>query len=189
MQKPIPDWVIQAVWFAAGICATGAFWYFLSQKDIAFTVGAGVGAVAFAAVAIALHMRKDGASSRDGKEVLLKVDGETVTCTELLRSVLHDVVVIHGHDHVLGVTAEYEWLKRNYPDGKRVKQALTSLDLLKGKKNRKDSKIYFDVLTIRFADGREKKVYFDISSFFSGGISSILQPDDLIVRKLGTLYE
>jgi len=32
MGKMAPEWLVNAVWFVAGISATGAFWYFLSQR-------------------------------------------------------------------------------------------------------------------------------------------------------------
>jgi len=56
--------MVQVAWFAAGICATGAFWYFLSQKDYTGTVVTGVGAFVFAGLAVYLHVRKDGSSRK-----------------------------------------------------------------------------------------------------------------------------
>ncbi|WP_143703879.1 MULTISPECIES: hypothetical protein [Luteimonas] len=55
----IKDWQIQSAWWASGIFATGAVWYFLSRGDF---FAAGVGAAAalcLAAVAIVLHVWKD----------------------------------------------------------------------------------------------------------------------------------
>jgi hypothetical protein len=60
MSKVIPDWMVQVAWFAAGICATGAFWYFLSQNDYTWTIVTGLGALVFAGLAVYLHTRKDG---------------------------------------------------------------------------------------------------------------------------------
>jgi hypothetical protein len=62
MSKVIPDWMVQVAWFAAGICATGAFWYFLSQKDYTWTVVTGFGALVFAGLAVYLHV--DGSSHK-----------------------------------------------------------------------------------------------------------------------------
>jgi hypothetical protein len=28
-----PDWLIQSIWFMAGVLATGAIWYFLSRNE------------------------------------------------------------------------------------------------------------------------------------------------------------
>ena len=62
MSKSIPDWMVQVAWFAAGICATGAFWYFLSKNDYTWAVLTGLGALVFAGLAVYLHTRKDGSS-------------------------------------------------------------------------------------------------------------------------------
>jgi hypothetical protein len=32
MRAMTPDWVLTALWFVAGVGATGVFWYYLSQK-------------------------------------------------------------------------------------------------------------------------------------------------------------
>lgn len=34
MRAITPDWVLTALWFVAGVGATGAFWYYLSQKAL-----------------------------------------------------------------------------------------------------------------------------------------------------------
>jgi hypothetical protein len=59
MKRTVPDWSIQLTWWASGIFATGAAWYFLSTKEYANAVGSAVCALALAAIAIALHRRKD----------------------------------------------------------------------------------------------------------------------------------
>lgn len=59
MPKIIPDWMLQLTWFAAGVCATGAIWYFLAQKRRGGALLAGLGAFAFAALAVAFHIRND----------------------------------------------------------------------------------------------------------------------------------
>jgi len=121
--------------------------------------------------------------------VVLVAEEETVTFAELLRSLQHDVVKVHAHTHMLGVAAEYEWIRRKYPGSKTLRQALTTLDLITGKSKYKDDQIHFDVITIRLPDGREKEIYFDVSSFFGGGVSSILDPHASISRKIAKLYE
>jgi len=62
MSKVIPDRMVQVAWFAARFCATGAFWYFLSQHDYTWTVVTGLGALVFASLAVYLHTCKDGSS-------------------------------------------------------------------------------------------------------------------------------
>lgn len=54
-----------------------------------------------------------------------------------------------------GVHAEYQWIRDNYSDYKVVQQSLAT----HGKKP-------FDIITIEFADGSRKEIYFDISKFF-----------------------
>jgi hypothetical protein len=57
--RSVPDWSIQVVWWASGIFATGAAWYFLStNKDALAGVSAAV-AVLLAGVAVFLHRKKD----------------------------------------------------------------------------------------------------------------------------------
>lgn len=57
--RSVPDWSIQVAWWVSGIFATGAVWYFLSTKDVAFAVVSGIVAILFAGVAIFLHRKKD----------------------------------------------------------------------------------------------------------------------------------
>ena len=55
----IPDWLITIIWFIAGICATGGFWYFLSSKNLIGTLASAFGTVVAVALAIFLHLRND----------------------------------------------------------------------------------------------------------------------------------
>lgn len=57
--RAIPEWTIQTCWWASGIFATGAVWYFLSQGSYLYTGLAAIGALAFWLLAIFLHRRKD----------------------------------------------------------------------------------------------------------------------------------
>jgi hypothetical protein len=69
MQRMIPDWLLQLTWFLAGVCATGGFWYFLSQKNHIATLWMGFGALVLALLAVAFHIhnglfwRADGSRS------------------------------------------------------------------------------------------------------------------------------
>ena len=38
MMRMTPDWLHQLLWYLSGICATGAVWYFLSQKNYRATI-------------------------------------------------------------------------------------------------------------------------------------------------------
>lgn len=54
-----PDWLHQSLWFVSGVFATGAFWYFLSQKNYHATLWSGFGAVVVALLAVVLLIRND----------------------------------------------------------------------------------------------------------------------------------
>ena len=62
--RSVPDWQIQTAWWVSGIFATGAAWYFLSTSNITLAVLSAVVALAFAAVAILLHRKKDALAAR-----------------------------------------------------------------------------------------------------------------------------
>jgi hypothetical protein len=64
-------------------------------------------------------------------------------------------IVIKENTETKGVKAEYDWLKKNYPGYKLIKQSL----------NNHDSKPY-DIMSIKTKDGEKKLIYFDISNFF-----------------------
>jgi hypothetical protein len=63
--RAVPDWWIQTSWWASGIFATGAVWYFLSVREYPLAAAAGVTAAAFAILAVFLHRRKDGLSQQE----------------------------------------------------------------------------------------------------------------------------
>jgi len=52
-----PEWVIQLVWFTAALGATGAFWYFLSQREFHAAIWVGFATGVLVLLAIALHLR------------------------------------------------------------------------------------------------------------------------------------
>jgi len=66
------------------------------------------------------------------------------------------VVVKGAPTGLLGIRAEYDWLKQNYPGYKRKSQAL-----LPGAKS-------YDVLEIEMPDGKELSIYFDVSDIWKG---------------------
>ena len=61
--RTVPDWSIQASWWASGIFATGAIWYFLSLKDYSWAGAAAIGAIGFAGLAVFLHRKKDASAA------------------------------------------------------------------------------------------------------------------------------
>jgi hypothetical protein len=54
-----PEWLVQLTWFAAGISATGAFWYFLGQRNYHGTLWAGYFTAVFMLLAVAFLIRND----------------------------------------------------------------------------------------------------------------------------------
>lgn len=54
-----PDWLVQLTWFAAGISATGAFWYFLGQRNYHGTLWAGYVTAMLALLAVGFLIRND----------------------------------------------------------------------------------------------------------------------------------
>jgi hypothetical protein len=57
----VPGWLITTVWFVGGICATGAFWFFLGSGNTTGIVISGVGSVLCVIVAIGLQIRNERA--------------------------------------------------------------------------------------------------------------------------------
>jgi predicted Zn-dependent protease len=83
-------------------------------------------------------------------------DNENITTTiENDGSSFEKAIVIKKDNSKEGINAEYEYLRKNYPEYKFMSQSLIF----------HNDKPY-DVLTIITSDGIEKDVYFDISNFF-----------------------
>jgi len=57
--RTVPDWAIQGSWWVSGIFATGAIWYFLAVKSYPHLALSAAAAIAFAALAVFLHRKKD----------------------------------------------------------------------------------------------------------------------------------
>ena len=64
-------------------------------------------------------------------------------------------IVIQETSETTGTSAEYKWIRQNYPGSQNQGQALMT-----------NNKKPYDVLTIKTSDGTTKKIYFDISNFF-----------------------
>jgi hypothetical protein len=187
--RSVPDWAIQTSWWISGIFATGAVWYFLSVNNNALAAAAGVGAIAFALLAVHLHRTKDAASEEPHRSDAFSIDlgEEQITFSVLLRSVEFDVVKVHAHTHMFGVMAEHRWIHHSYPKSSVISQSLTTLERLKGDDD-SENPVHFDVMKIKLANGREKKVYFDISDFFTGK-GTLMDPDSRVADKLNQLYK
>ncbi|MGF6933617.1 hypothetical protein OKW41_002756 [Paraburkholderia sp. UCT70] len=200
MNKKAPDWLLQSIWFIAGIFATGALWYFISIKNTAFSVASAVATLIFVAVAVFLHRRRDhqeavAATKEDNEkrlhgEIALNVGEERVTFTEFIRSAEYDIVKVNANQHFLGVASEHEWIHTRYPEATMGRQTLTTLDRLKLAETAESEseKIRFDVIDLTFPDGRNKKVYFDISSFFNELTYEKIDPESRVAHKLNEIY-
>jgi hypothetical protein len=55
-RRRVPSWLVQLTWFIAGVFGTGAFWYYLSQKNDLLIYVSAAGALAFVFIAITLHV-------------------------------------------------------------------------------------------------------------------------------------
>jgi hypothetical protein len=116
--------------------------------------------------------------STNSNVIELDFGSERVKMTELMRSVAYDVIKIEAHTHLLGVAAEYEWMRLMYPKSEKIKQSLVNLNAAG------EREIFFDVLEIKLKNGKTKELYFDIASFFGEGrcpqpISSFAPPSPI----------
>jgi hypothetical protein len=128
-------------------------------------------------------------SNKQEKQLVMEVKGEKVLFTELLRSINYDVIKVHAYTHILGVAAEYFWISNRYPNSKTTSQSLSTLDMITKNLKYKPSQIHFDIIHIKEIDGHEKSIYFDISDFFSGQMSSTLNPEESIGIKIKEIYK
>jgi hypothetical protein len=170
--------------------ALGVLWAWNPSANYEpFTLISGL-AVGVVEIARRVSRQKDLPPPTEAPETTFRfsVGEEAVEFEEKLRSLDADVVKIHAYTHVLGVAAEYAWIKEHYPNAETLGQALSTLDLLDGSGEYGPGQIHFDVISIQLESGREKEVYFDISSFFGGGISSNLDPKAAFSRRLRELY-
>ena len=79
----------------------------------------------------------------------------TVQSGERDGSSYEKAIIINEKSEGKGVSAEYAWLKENYPGYKSMGQSLSNHN---GKS--------YDIIRIKTSGGSEKSIYFDISSFF-----------------------
>lgn len=91
------------------------------------------------------------------KHVTRETSGNTVTSTAISGdgSSFDNAIVIQEKSETTGVSAEYAWLKKNYPGYSLKSQSLVF-----------HHKKPYDTLDIVTKDGEDKTIYFDISNFF-----------------------
>ena len=134
--------------------------------------------------------KKSSNHSSEAGPFAFQVAEEKAEYTVQMRSIHMDVIKIHAHTHMIGVAAEYAWIRENYGDFELDHQTLSTLELLTGKEKEYTSQqIHFDVLTGTLSDGRTKEFYFDISDFYWPGLySEKFDANSFAARKLSEIY-
>ena len=59
MRRMTPSWILTLLWFCAGIGATGAFWYFLSQRDLHSVLWSAFATAVVVLLAVTLHIHNE----------------------------------------------------------------------------------------------------------------------------------
>lgn len=111
--------------------------------------------------------KSDNKEDIKDKPFAFKVAEEEISFDEKLRSLKMDIVKVIAHDHTLGIRAEYAWMDNAYPNDKKFEQSLMKFEV--DAPGDKKKVVTFDVHRIELQDGREKKIYFEIDSFFADG--------------------
>jgi hypothetical protein len=74
MRTMTPSWILTLLWFGAGIGATGAFWYFLSQRDLHATLWSAFVTATVVLLTVTLHIRNDLLEREQRKAVVKPID-------------------------------------------------------------------------------------------------------------------
>ncbi len=93
---------------------------------------------------------------RTGSEDATSQDGH-----EQSGESFEEAVVIQAQSSADGVPKEYEWLEKRF--GRQGQGWVTRSQALSGHANR-----VYDIITIQLADGSDRQIYFDITSFMGG---------------------
>jgi ABC-type glycerol-3-phosphate transport system substrate-binding protein len=82
---------------------------------------------------------------------------DKITRTDIFRggTSFDNAVIIRVEKEGPGIEEEYKWLALNYPGYATIRKSRAD----KGNK-------HYDIIVIRTKDGRQRDVYFDITSFF-----------------------
>ena len=99
------------------------------------------------------------------KEFKVDYQDETITFEEKIKSKDFDVVKVYATTHTYGVSAEYKWLKHNYPSYDKTMQSLCQITLDDGEK------VFFDKMDIsknKKGKSIHKTIWFDITDFITG---------------------
>jgi len=121
--------------------------------------------------------------SNKTKDYVIKYDCETITFEYKTKSTLFDIVKINAITHGLGVRAEYQWVRKYYPNYTTTSQGLSKI------KVNENLSLHFDTLTIINDRGQQKNIYFDISEFFNDAGHTSADMDKFARAKIKELHE
>jgi hypothetical protein len=114
------------------------------------------------------------------KDFVVKRKDEVITFNYLEKTKLFDIVKVNASTHELGVNAEYQWIKKYYPQHRIVIQALKTIEI-------ENKKLFYDVFKIEF-NNKTKSIYFDISEYLNENGSSLIDLDTFVVSKIKELH-
>ncbi|MNT15388.1 hypothetical protein D3C72_1504400 [compost metagenome] len=115
-------------------------------------------------------------------EFTITEKGEIITFEIKTSSVLFDIVKINSFTHHIGVSAEYKWIQKYYPEYEIVLQGLQKISI-------ENEQYHYDVVNIKSSNGKEKTIYFDITSFFNQHGSTSFQKENFIKSKIMELHK
>ncbi len=116
------------------------------------------------------------------KDFVIEHQGETITFEYKTKSSLFDIVKINATTHHLGVSAEYLWVNRYYPNSKTISQSLSKIEV------DENHSLHFDTILLENEEGQEKRIYFDISDFFNDGGTTSSNLDEFARTRIKELF-
>ena len=119
---------------------------------------------------------------KKAKDYVIEHQGETITFEYKTKSVFFDIIKINAITHHLGVSAEYQWIKKYYPNYRLRIQSLSQIEV------NESQSLYFDTLELENERGQKKVIYFDISEFFNEGGHTSSDLDEFAKAKIKELY-
>lgn len=146
--------------------------------------------VLISVIVIAIPQLRDGVKmlfgifnkKRDSDKIIYA--DETISFDVKLLSQDFDIVKINATTHILGVSAEYEWIKKHYPDYIVKSQTLSQFKLAD------NSVLYFDKINISKEHKYNKSIWFDIISFYEGASAPFTgKLDKYATKKIMEIYQ
>jgi hypothetical protein len=119
---------------------------------------------------------------KKNEEFKIMTEGETIIFQIKTSSKLFDIVKVNAITHNISVNAEYRWIKKYYPKYKVILQGLEKIPI-------DNDQFYYDVVTISNNEGKEKIIYFDITSFFNENGSTSYDRNKFIQSKIIELHK